>query len=84
MSNTGTIVQIIGAVVDADFSNAEKLPAILQTFRTPLNQLIPTIEAAFENDRRFSSLSTPFVELTGFQDNQIWEWLFPEGTLPLP
>ena len=63
---------------------AEKLPAILQTFRTPLNQLIPTIEAAFENDRRFSSLSTPFVELTGFQDNQIWEWLFPEGTLPLP
>ncbi len=28
MSNTGTIVQIIGAVVDADFSNAEKLPAI--------------------------------------------------------
>ena len=28
MSNTGTIVQIIGAVVDADFSAAEKLPAI--------------------------------------------------------
>ncbi|MBJ05678.1 MAG: F0F1 ATP synthase subunit beta [Verrucomicrobiaceae bacterium] len=28
MSNTGTIVQIIGAVVDADFSSAEKLPAI--------------------------------------------------------
>jgi len=28
MSNTGNIVQIIGAVVDADFSNAEKLPAI--------------------------------------------------------
>ena len=28
MSNTGTIVQIIGAVVDADFSQAEKLPSI--------------------------------------------------------
>lgn len=28
MSNTGNIVQIIGAVVDADFSNAEKPPAI--------------------------------------------------------
>jgi F-type H+-transporting ATPase subunit beta len=28
MSNQGTIVQIIGAVVDADFSQAEKLPAI--------------------------------------------------------
>lgn len=63
---------------------AEKLPAILQTFRFPLDDLIPTIEAAFINDRRFSSLSTPFVELTGFQDNQIWEWLFPNGTIPLP
>ena len=63
---------------------AEKLPAIMQTFRIPLDDLIPTIEASFENDRRFSSLSTPFVELTGFQDNQIWEWLFPEGTIPLP
>ena len=28
MSNTGTIVQVIGAVVDADFSNAAKLPDI--------------------------------------------------------
>jgi F-type H+-transporting ATPase subunit beta len=28
MSNQGTIVQINGAVVDADFSQAEKLPAI--------------------------------------------------------
>ena len=28
MSNIGNIVQIIGAVVDADFSNAEKLPEI--------------------------------------------------------
>ena len=28
MSNKGTIVQIIGAVVDADFSAAEKLPSI--------------------------------------------------------
>ena len=28
MSNTGTIVQIIGAVIDADFSKATKLPEI--------------------------------------------------------
>ena len=28
MSNQGTIVQIIGAVVDADFSKADKLPDI--------------------------------------------------------
>ena len=28
MSNTGTIVQIIGAVIDADFSKASKLPEI--------------------------------------------------------
>lgn len=28
MSNKGTIVQVIGAVIDADFSKADKLPAI--------------------------------------------------------
>ena len=28
MSNKGTIVQVIGAVIDADFSQADKLPAI--------------------------------------------------------
>ncbi len=28
MSNKGTIVQVIGAVIDADFSNAEQIPAI--------------------------------------------------------
>ena len=28
MSNQGTIVQIIGAVIDADFSKASKLPEI--------------------------------------------------------
>ncbi len=28
MSNQGTIVQIIGAVIDADFSKATKLPEI--------------------------------------------------------
>lgn len=29
MNNTGTLVQIIGAVVDADFSRSETLPALL-------------------------------------------------------
>ena len=28
MSNKGTIVQVIGAVIDADFSKADKLPSI--------------------------------------------------------
>lgn len=28
MSNIGTIVQIIGAVVDVDFSRSESIPAI--------------------------------------------------------
>jgi len=63
---------------------AEELPGILQTFRKPLDGLIGTIDAAFETDRRFSSLSVPFVELTGFEDEQIWEWVYPEGTIPLP
>lgn len=62
----------------------EELPEILQAFRRPLDELIPTVDAAFDNDRRFSSLSTPFKDLTGFEDEQVWEWLFPEGTVPLP
>ncbi len=35
MSNTGNIVQIIGAVVDADFSQAEELPAIYNAIGSP-------------------------------------------------
>ncbi|XOV69913.1 MAG: GDSL-type esterase/lipase family protein [Verrucomicrobiota bacterium] len=62
----------------------EQLPEILQAYRHPLDELIPTIDAAFDVDRRFSSLSTPFKDLTGFEDEQVWEWLFPEGTVPLP
>jgi len=62
----------------------EELPEILQAYRVPLDELIPTVDAAFDTDRRFSSLSTPFKDLTGFEDEQVWEWLFPEGTVPLP
>jgi lysophospholipase L1-like esterase len=63
---------------------AEALPELLQIQRIPLDDLVSTVDSAFENDRHFSSLSTPFVELTGFQDEQIWEWLFPSGTVPVP
>jgi len=39
MSNTGTIVQVIGAVIDADFSKASKLPEIYNALEVtyPLN-----------------------------------------------
>ena len=37
MSNTGNIVQIIGAVVDADFSQAESLPAIYNAIEVTYN-----------------------------------------------
>ena len=37
MSNQGTIVQIIGAVVDADFSAAEKLPSIYNALEVTYN-----------------------------------------------
>ena len=37
MSNQGTIVQVIGAVVDADFSKATKLPAIFNAIEVTYN-----------------------------------------------
>ncbi|MBK1792238.1 F0F1 ATP synthase subunit beta [Persicirhabdus sediminis] len=37
MSNTGNIVQVIGAVVDADFSKADKLPAIYNAVEIKYN-----------------------------------------------
>ncbi|GAA5496628.1 ATP synthase F1 subcomplex beta subunit [Rubritalea squalenifaciens DSM 18772] len=37
MSNTGTIVQVIGAVVDADFSKAAKLPDIYSALEVSYN-----------------------------------------------
>jgi len=44
MSNVGTIVQIIGPVVDADFSNADKLPEIY-------NALEVTFDVGGESNR---------------------------------
>ncbi len=63
---------------------SEHLSPLLQHFRVPLNDLIDLMDQAFDYDRRFDSLSTPFEDLTGYQDAQIWEWLFPEGTVDLP
>ena len=37
MSNKGTIVQVIGAVIDADFSKAENLPAIYNALEVSYN-----------------------------------------------
>ncbi|MGB0991536.1 MAG: F0F1 ATP synthase subunit beta [Akkermansiaceae bacterium] len=37
MSNKGTIVQVIGAVIDADFSKADKLPAIYNALEVSYN-----------------------------------------------
>ena len=37
MSNVGTIVQIIGAVIDADFSNADTLPDIFNALEVSYN-----------------------------------------------
>ena len=37
MSNKGTIVQVIGAVIDADFSKADKLPAIYNALEVTYN-----------------------------------------------
>ncbi|MCS1409861.1 MAG: Rhamnogalacturonan acetylesterase RhgT [Verrucomicrobia subdivision 3 bacterium] len=55
---------------------ADEFPALLQAYRIPLEDLSDEILGAFENDRKFESLSTPFVGLTGFQDEALWEWVF--------
>lgn len=57
---------------------ADEFPALLQAYRVPLESLVGNVVAAFENDRKFESLSTPFVDLTGFEDEEIWSWVFPE------
>ena len=38
MNNTGILVQIIGAVVDADFSQAETLPALLNALEVEIGR----------------------------------------------
>ena len=58
------------------------LPNLLKSYLVPLSDLVPDMLNAFETDRRFSSLSTPFVELTGFRDEQVWDWLFPDRLEP--
>ncbi len=63
---------------------AEGFPPLLQEFRVPLSDLHDSIAASFEVDRKFESLSTPFVELTGFEDHEIWDWVFWDAPPLLP
>ncbi len=63
---------------------AEAFPPLLQAFRVPLSNVTDSVIGAFEIDRRFESLSTPFVELTGFEDDEIWDWVFWNTTQVLP
>jgi lysophospholipase L1-like esterase len=57
---------------------AEELPPLLQAYRLPLESLNDEIVAAFKNDRRFPGLKTPFFELTGFQEEEFWSWVYPD------
>lgn len=63
---------------------AEGFPPLLQAFRRPLSDVTDAVVAAFENDRKFESLSQPFVDLTGFDDHEIWDWVFWETPPLLP
>lgn len=73
----------VGAYVVAAMA-AESFPPLLQAFRRPLSDVTPQVIAAFENDRKFESLSTPFKTLTNFEDLEIWDWVFSDATLVLP
>ena len=57
---------------------AENFPPLLQAYRVPLESMLPLVMDAFEHDRQFPGLETPFVELTGFQEEEIWSWVFPD------
>ena len=57
----------------------QDFPQLLKTYTVPLQYTENAILSAFANDKRFAGLQTPFVELTGFQENQVWDWVFPEG-----
>lgn len=73
----------VGSYVIAGLA-AESFPPLLQAFRVPLSQVTDSVVAAFENDRKFESLSTPFVELTGHEDRDIWDWVFWDKSPLLP
>jgi lysophospholipase L1-like esterase len=73
----------VGSYVIAGLA-AESFPPLLQAFRVPLSQVTESVVAAFENDRKFESLSTPFVELTGHEDRDIWDWVFWDKPPVLP
>lgn len=65
----------VGAYIMAGLA-ADEMPALLQAYRVPIEELLPPMLDAFENDRNFESLSTPFVDLTGFEDEQVLDWVF--------
>lgn len=73
----------VGSYVIAALA-AENFPPLLQAFRVPLSQVTDAVVAAFENDRKFESLSTPFETLTGFEDNDVWDWVFWDTSPVLP
>ena len=73
----------VGSYVMAALA-AEDFPPLLQAYRVPLSEVTDAVVAAFENDRKFESLSTPFKTLTGLEDNQIWDWVFWDSSPVLP
>jgi lysophospholipase L1-like esterase len=68
----------VGAYVMASLATRD-FPPVLRGFTVPLDDLIPKVEEAFTYIQRFKGFETPFIEISGgFQEDEIWEWIYPE------
>ena len=68
----------VGAYVMSSLA-ARDFPPVLKKFTVPLDELVPNVVAAFRHIQKFEGLKTPFSEVSrGFQEDEIWKWVYPE------
>ena len=68
----------VGAYVMASLA-VQEFPLVLKRFTVSLDEILPQVLKAFRYIERFERLKTPFVEISGgFQEEAIWQWVYPE------
>ena len=74
----------VGAYVMASLATRD-FPPVLNSFTVPLEGLVPKVVAAFRHIQKFEGLQTPFNEISeGFQEDEIWEWVYPDSESNMP